>query len=364
MNPWEDAECASDAGSKESEESIAVNCVRDRILRNILMKSQAIQSENRTLREKLALYADGFKHLQKNAKMVNAVKSEKVRSQCVSNLKLVVGMGESTDLDDFLRQLKDEDVTLAGQTTVDPKEDLNCGGQSYSEPVGYCLEAFEGGKGRRRGRAGLLRIIHSLRAKLATTKDQLKEALSQISALKIESVRCRQEEATSEQQFVAHSEELEATQLRVASLEAEVIGLREVNERLKETGEQRRLRLQEVAVHVHKMHLLAQRVNSFDVDEQLAKLQKNLAGAKALLRKTTAMAVRRLPEETQGHVRYPLRCEEKCRQTNGGAIETRRSFTQGVPNQGTAGGRVKLASERYEQYGSRCLMPSCSMIQS
>ena len=117
-------------------------------------------------------------------------------------------------------------------------------------------------------------------------------------------------------------------------------------------------------MQVHKMHLLAQRVNNFDVDEQLAKLQKNLAGAKALLRKTTAMAVHRLPEETQGRVKYPLRCEEKCHQTSGGAIETRRSFTQGVPNQGTAGGKVKLASERYEQYGSRCLMPSCSMIQS
>ena len=159
MNPWEDAECASDAGSKESEESIAVNCVRDRILRNILMKSQAIQSE--------------FKHLQKNAKMVNAVKSEKVRSQCVSNLKLVVGMGESTDLDDFLRQLKDEDVTLAGQTTVDPKEDLNCGGQSYSEPVGYCLEAFEGGKGKRRDRIGLLCVIHRLRAEQVAMKEKL-----------------------------------------------------------------------------------------------------------------------------------------------------------------------------------------------
>ena len=89
-------------------------------------------------------------------------------------------------------------MTLAGQTTVDPKEDLNCGGQSYSEPLGCRLEAFEGGKGRRRGHTGLLCIIHSLRAKLATMMDQLKEALSQIVALKIENVRCRQEETTSE----------------------------------------------------------------------------------------------------------------------------------------------------------------------
>ena len=63
MNFWQGVECASDAGSKELEESILVGCIRDHILHNVLMKSQAIGSKNRTLQKKLALYAYGFKCL-------------------------------------------------------------------------------------------------------------------------------------------------------------------------------------------------------------------------------------------------------------------------------------------------------------
>ena len=87
MNSWQAAGCASDAGYEESEESISVGCIRDHILRNLLMKSQAIESENRTLRKKLELYAYGFKRLQENARTVNIAKSEQVRSDWVFDLK-------------------------------------------------------------------------------------------------------------------------------------------------------------------------------------------------------------------------------------------------------------------------------------
>ena len=136
MNSWQAAGCASDAGSEESEESISVGCVRDRILCNLLMKSQAIESENRTLRRKLELYAYGFKRLRENARTVNTAKNEQVRSDWVFDLKSVVGMGHNTDLDDVLSQVKevmkkyriDEDASLAVHTMVDTKVDRKCEG--------------------------------------------------------------------------------------------------------------------------------------------------------------------------------------------------------------------------------------------
>ena len=386
MNSWQDAECASDAGSEDSEESISVGCVRDRILRNVLMKSQAIESENRTLRKKLALYAYEFKRLRENAMPVTAVDSEQARPDGVSDLKSVV-VGHSTELDDVSNRLKevmiefriDEDVSLAGHTMVDPEADLKCSGQSYGEPAGCRLKAFEGGKGRGRDRRGLLRAVHRLRAELAATKEQLKavtsdpwgvdedglagghrgfltsirsalgandtaspqEVVSQIAGLKAEGARCR--------------EELEATQLRVASLEAEV-------HRVRETGLRWRRGLEEVAAQVHKMHPLAQRVNGLDVDKQLAKLQSELTGAKALLHRTT---VHRSLEETRGRMRNPSRCEERCRQTGGGSIGTRRNSTQARSlESGNSRGGVELASERHERYGSRHLTPSRASIES
>ena len=365
MNSWQAAGCASDAGSEESEESISVGCVRDRILRNLLMKSQAIESENRTLRRKLELYAYGFKRLRENARTVNTAKNEQVRSDWVFDLKSVVGMGHNTDLDDVLSQVKevmkkyriDEDASLAVHTMVDTKVDRKCEGQSYGEPVGCRLEVFMGGKGRRRDRLGLLRVIHRLRAKLAAVKDKLRAVTLHprcelngsvdkgVLTLKTESVSCREEVATSEQPLAARSKELKATQLRVASLEAQVIGLQETNSRLRENGLRWQRGLQEVAAQVHRMHPMAQRVNGFDVDKKLAKLQSELAGAKMLLHKATSTAVQRSLEERRGCVRYLTRHEDRCRETGKGTIETQQSFIQARSRESrNSRGRVELAS--------------------
>lgn len=99
MNSLQDAECASYVQCKESEESISQGYVCDCILCNVLMKSQVIKSENWTLQKKLALYAYEFKHLPKNVRTVDAIKSEHVRSELLSDLKSVVGMGDSTNMD-------------------------------------------------------------------------------------------------------------------------------------------------------------------------------------------------------------------------------------------------------------------------
>ena len=281
------------------------------------------------------------------------------------DLKSMVGMGHNSDLDDVLSQIMevmekyqiDEDASLAVHTMVDTKVDLKCEGQAYGEPVGCRLEVFMGGKARRHDRLGLLRMIHRLRVKLAAANEKLRAVTLHPQcklngsvdegalALKTESVSCGEEVATSEQHLAARSEELKATQLRVASLEAQVIGLQEANSRLRENGLRWQRGLQEVAAQVQKMYPLVQRVNGFDVDRRLAKLQSELAGAKMLLHTATSTTVHRPLEERQGCARYLTRREERCCMTGKGTIETQQSFTEARSRESrNSRGRVELAS--------------------
>ena len=87
-----------------------------------------------------------------------------------------------------------------------------------------------------------------------------------------------------------------------------------------------------MSTQVHEMHLVTQRVNGFDVDRNLAKLQSDLAGAKEVLH--------RILEEAQGCVRYPPRREERCRLASGGSIETRRRSPKSRSNQGGSGAGI------------------------
>lgn len=80
-------------------------------------------------------------------------------------------------------------------------------------------------------------FLTSIRSTLGTSNTTSPhEVLSQIAALKTKSVSCKEEVATREQQLAARSKELQATQLCIASLKAQVIGFQEANNRLRETG--------------------------------------------------------------------------------------------------------------------------------
>ena len=96
---------------------------------------------------------------------------------------------------------------------------------------------------------------------------------------------------------------------------------------------------------MHKMHPMAQRVNGFDVDRKLAKLQSELAGAKMLLHRTASTVIQRSLEERRGCVRYLTKREERCRETGKGTIETQQSFIQARSRESrNSRGRVELAS--------------------
>ena len=98
-------------------------------------------------------------------------------------------------------------------------------------------------------------------------------------------------------------------------------------------------------MQVHKMHPMAQRVNGFDVDRQLTKLQLELAGAKMLLHRIASTAVQRSLEERRGCVRYLTRREDRCREAGKGTIEIQQSFIQARSRESrNSRGRVELAS--------------------
>ena len=96
---------------------------------------------------------------------------------------------------------------------------------------------------------------------------------------------------------------------------------------------------------MQKMHPFVQRVNGFDVNRQLAKLQSELAGAKMLLHTATSTTVHRPLEDRQGYARYLTRRKERCRITGKGTIETQQSFTEARSRESrNSRGRVELVS--------------------
>lgn len=350
-----DLDCLSDADSDESEDSNSGGYVRDRILQNMLQKSQAIESENRTLREKLALYAFEFERLKGKIRS-DALRAGRKRGW-VSDLKPVAESGHSTGLEDVLTQLKDVmkewRIEERRRTNPDLEGDMACG-RPCPEAGGCgmveCLSCSTNGKDRR----GLLREIQRLRSELCEAREQIKELsaaaetewcqcrrgraafngalldaqtrfgpirsvlgishgestreiVAKIAALKAENISNQGRLEAGEGKLSQCSAQLESSKIQIGALKHELAEVRACNERLtkerggmssqiaklKETVLRWRQTIHYIGAQVHELRPVVDRMNSFEGGNRLEKLQMDLSNARELLQGTAVTSLRR-----------------------------------------------------------------------
>eukprot|EP00803_Ostreobium_quekettii_P004223 evm.model.scf_537.1 EVM.evm.TU.scf_537.1 scf_537:4312-6181(+) len=333
---WADGEAASEVGSEESEEGY----VRDRILQNVLVKSQAIESENRTLRRQLALYSKEFKRVVE--RMKTAQGRVRADQNWVSDVKSVMGVRGSADLDDVLGRLQ----AVMAKYRIDEEE----GEGEKCHRVGSGEARVAEGQDRMAGQdsRALLREIHRLRTELGDAKerinemsagregtccgcgraggafedalmaaetklgpvrsvlgvsrgDSMRQVAAKIAGLKSEVVACRAQSEAAEGGLAECASQLESCKLQVVALREEVAFHRAENERLasdrgtcsseaalvRERAARWRHGLRRVGLQVNEMRPAVEKISSSEIDGRLERLRGELAGVRDVLRQAS-----------------------------------------------------------------------------
>ncbi|CAD7701920.1 unnamed protein product, partial [Ostreobium quekettii] len=264
---WADGEAASEVGSEESEEGY----VRDRILQNVLVKSQAIESENRTLRRQLALYSKEFKRVVERMKTAQGRDSRALLRE-IHRLR--------TELGDAKERINE---MSAG------REGTCCG-------CGRAGGAFEDALMAAETKLGPVRSVLGV-----SRGDSMRQVAAKIAGLKSEVVACRAQSEAAEGGLAECASQLESCKLQVVALREEVAFHRAENERLasdrgtcsseaalvRERAARWRHGLRRVGLQVNEMRPAVEKISSSEIDGRLERLRGELAGVRDVLRQAS-----------------------------------------------------------------------------